>query len=140
MKKLFALIAIVGAAPALANSENQGRLGETLLWGAMFQQALAPLAPLAQNAIRSGQCPTLEGKTSISHKFEFDAKMKTRGAGLNKRWEVTELKLLTPTGCEILDEQVTAYMKDAIPKFAEPWRDLDKNGWTRMPTVQVKLD
>ena len=71
---------------------------------------------------------------------EFDAQMKTRGAGENKRWEVAELKLLTPSGCEALDAQVTAYMRDAIPKFAEPWKDLDKNGWTRIPAVQVKLD
>ena len=141
MKKLFALIAIAAAVPAAAAvSGNQGRLGETWVWPVMFEQTLAPLAPMAQNAIRSGQCPTLANQTGVSHKFEFDAKMKTRGTGENKRWEVSELNLLTPSGCEALDAQVTAYMKDAIPKFAEPWRDLDKNGWTRIPAVQVKLD
>ena len=141
MKKLCALIAIAAAVPAAAAvSGNQGRLGETWVWPAMFEQALAPLAPMAQNAIRSGQCPTLANQAGVSHKFEFDAKMKTRGTGENKRWEVSELNLLTPSGCEALDSQVTAYMKDAIPKFAEPWRDLDKNGWTRIPAVQVKLD
>ena len=142
MKKLFALIAIAAAVPAAAidSSKGQGRLGETWVLPAVFQQVLAPLAPMAQNAIRSGQCPTLAGQAGVSRKFEFDARMKTVGSGDNKRWEVSELNLLTPSGCELLDSQVTAYMKDAIPKFAEPWRDLDKNGWTRIPAVQVKLD
>ena len=58
MKKLFAFITILCAVPALANSGNQGRLGETLLWGAMFQQALAPLAPLA---LGPGRSRTLQG-------------------------------------------------------------------------------
>ncbi len=145
MKTLIALagaaIALAAAGPAAAVNGNQGRLGETWVWPAMFEQTLAPLAPMAQNAIKSGQCPTLEGTSGkMAHKFEFDAQMKTRGTGENKRWEVAELKLLTPSGCEALDEQVTAYMRDAIPKFAEPWKDLDKNGWTRIPAVQVKLD
>ncbi|TPE60531.1 hypothetical protein FJQ54_11055 [Sandaracinobacter neustonicus] len=141
MKTLIALVALVAAIPAAAAvSGNQGRLGETWVWPAMFEQTLAPLAPMAQNAIRSGQCPTLAGKAGVAHTFEYDAKMKTRGTGENKRWEVAELKLLTPSGCDVLDAQVTSYMQTAIPKFAEPWRDLDKNGWTRIPPVQVKLD
>ena len=102
---------------------------------------LRALLPPEQALWSGGQCPTLEGPAGkMSHKLEFDAQMKTRGAGENKRWEVAELKLLTPSGCEALDAQVTAYMRDAIPKFAEPWKDLDKNGWTRIPAVQVKLD
>jgi hypothetical protein len=136
-----AALALAGAIPAAAVNGNQGRLGETWVWPAMFEQTLAPLAPMAQNAIRSGSCPGLQGASGkVSHKFEFDARMKTRGAGENKRWEVAELKLLTPSGCEVLDAQVSSYMRDAIPKFAEPWRDLDKNGWTRIPAVQVKLE
>ena len=30
-------------------------------------------------------------------------------------------------------------MRAAIPKFAEPYKDLDGNGYTRIPRIQFRL-
>jgi hypothetical protein len=141
MKAALTLAILLAATSATATDfSGRGRLGETWVWPVTFQQALAPLAPLAREAVTSGQCPNLKvGEGNVVHSYDFDAKMKTRGSGENKRWEVAELKLLNPSSCEQLDAQVAALMRDAIPKFAEPYKDLDKNGYTRIPRVQLRL-
>jgi len=52
-----------------------------------FQQALAPLASLAREAVTSGQCPGLKvGEGNVVHSYDFEARMKTRGTGETKRW------------------------------------------------------
>jgi hypothetical protein len=140
MKACLAVAILAAATPAAAEFSGRGRLGETWVWPVTFQQALAPLAPLARDAVTSGQCPGLKvGEGNVVHTYEFDAKMKTRGSGENKRWVVEELKLVNPSACEALDTQVADLMRDAIPRFAEPWKDLDGNGYTRIPRIQLKL-
>jgi hypothetical protein len=140
MKSALAILALLAAAPAAAEGSGRGLLGETWVWPITFQQALSPLAPLAREAVDSGECPALKvGKGDVVHTYEFDAKMKARGSGDNRRWVVEELKLVNPSACEPLDTKVAALMRQAIPQFAEPYKDLDGNGYTRIPRVQVKL-
>ena len=140
MKPALALAIILMASPAAAEGSGRGKLGETWVWPITFQQALSPLAPLAREAVDSGECPALKvGAGNVVHTYEFDAKMKARGAGDNRRWVVEELKLVNPSACEALDTKVAALMRDAIPQFAEPYKDLDGNGYTRIPRIQVKL-
>jgi hypothetical protein len=104
MKACLAIAILAAATPAAAEFSGRGRLGETWVWPVTFQQALAPLAPLARDAVTSGQCPGLKvGEGNVVHTYEFDAKMKTRGSGENKRWVVEELKLVNPSACEALD-------------------------------------
>ena len=69
----------------------------------------------------------------------IDAKLKAKGSSVNRRWVVEELKIVNPSSCEALDVEVAAMMKDASPQFAEPREDLDGNGWTRIPRIQLKL-
>lgn len=140
MKAYMAVAAILAATPAAADFSGRGKLGEVWVYPSMFQQALSPLAPLAEQAVKGGQCPGLvPGADKVVHRYDFDAKFKTRGMGENKRWEIAELKLLNPSGCAILDDEVTRRMRSAIPGFAEPFRDLDDNGWTRIPRIELRL-
>ncbi len=141
---IAALASVTGAGAAQAQGSNvySGRkpLGEVWVYPAMFQQSLSPLAPMARAAVGSGKCPDLKvGTGDVVHNYDFDARMKTRGTGENKRWEVAELKLVNPSPCPALDAEVTAMMRTTIPSFAEPYKDLDKDGWTRIPRVQIKL-
>jgi hypothetical protein len=140
MKAALTLAILLAATSASAANGGRGKLGETWVYPVTFQQALAPLAPLAREAVTSGQCPNLKvGEGNVVHNYDFDAKLKTRGMGENKRWEVEELKLVNPSGCESLDAKVASLMRDAIPLFAEPYKDLDGNGYTRIPRVQLRL-
>jgi opacity protein-like surface antigen len=148
MKAILMLAALATSAAAVASAAQTGGvvysgrkpLGEAWVYPIMFQQTLSPLAPLARDVVKGGQCPGLAvGADQVLHNYDFDAKMKTRGTGENKRWVVDELKLVNPSACPALDTQVTAMMRTAIPTFAEPYKDLDGNGWTRIPRVQIKL-
>ncbi len=139
---LFAGLAIAGgltlvSGPALAS--GRAPLGEVWVYPAMFEQALAPLRPLSGKVVREGLCPNLAPDAdNILHSFSFDAQMTSRGAQ-NKRWTVTALKLLNPSGCAFLDAEVERMMRDAIPRFAEPRVDTDGNGWTRIPRIQIRV-
>ena len=140
MKPALAIALLVVAAPAAAEGGGRGLLGETWVWPVTFQQALSPLAPLARQAVTSGQCPNLKvGEGDVVHNYDFDAKLQARGMGENRRWEVKELKLLNPSACAPLDAEVASVMREAIPLFAEPYKDLDGNGYTRIPRVQLRL-
>jgi hypothetical protein len=144
MKTILLVAALAMAGTAAAQSANafsgRGKLGEVWVYPVMFQQSLAPLVPLARDAVKSGKCPDLKvGADRVVHNYDFDVRMKTRGSGENKRWEVGEMKLVNPSACPALDTQVAEMLRTAIPGFAEPYRDLDKNGWTRIPRVQIKL-
>jgi hypothetical protein len=148
MKALLVVAALATAGAAVASTAQTGGvvysgrkpLGEAFVYPIMFQQTLSPLAPLARDLVKGGKCPELQvAADRIVHSYDFDARMKTRGTGENKRWVVDELKLVNPSACPALDEQVTAMMRTAIPTFAEPYKDLDGNGWTRIPRVQIKL-
>lgn len=140
MKAALTLAVLLAATSAAAANGGRGKLGETWVYPVTFQQALSPLAPLARQAVASGQCPDLKvGEGSVVHNYDFDAKMVARGMGENRRWEVDELKLLNPSACEPLDAQVASVMREAIPLFAEPYKDLDGNGYTRIPRVQLRL-
>jgi hypothetical protein len=140
---LLASLALASTMPLPASAKySSGRvaLGEVWVLPSMFDQALAPLAPLPRRAIAEGMCPNLalDGR-KILHSYDFDAKLKPRGVAMNKRWTVVELKNLTPSGCQALDYEVERLMRDAIPEFAEPRQDLDGNGWTRIPRIQLKV-
>jgi hypothetical protein len=142
-KWLLALPLLATALAAHAGDRiiNSGRsqLGEVWVYPMMFQQALAPLAPLSAKAMREGLCPgMIPGKDDIIHAYEFDARFKMRGVE-NRRYEVTELRLVNPSSCPALDEKVTQLMRQAIPQFAEPRKDLDKNGWTRIPRIELRM-
>jgi len=125
------------ASPALAS--GRAALGEVWVYPVMFEQALAPLAPLSGKIVREGLCPNLTPDVeNVLHTFTFEARMKSRGVE-EKRWTVAELRLLTPSGCAYLDTEVERLMREAIPQFAEPRVDSDKNGWTRIPRIQMKV-
>lgn len=137
---------LLAAAAALAlpvsAKVTSGRvaMGEVWILPSMFNQALAPLAPLPRRAVTEGMCPGLTlDADKVLHNYDFDAKMKTRGTGENKRWEVVELKNLTPSGCVALDSEVERLMRTAIPQFAEPRKDIDENGWTRIPRIKLQV-
>jgi hypothetical protein len=139
----LALLAALAPTPARADDRKvfSGRaaLGETWVYPMKFEQALAPLAPLSGKAVREGLCPGLVAdKDDVIHNYDFEARFKQRGVE-NRRWEVTELKLANPSSCAALDEQVATRMKAAIPEFAEPRVDADKNGWTKIPRIQLKM-
>jgi hypothetical protein len=144
-RMLLAALGALAATPAAAAQGDvvySGRkpLGEVWVYPIMFQQTLSPLAPMAQAAVNQGRCPGLSvGADRVVHSYDFDVRMKTRGAGENKRWEVTEIALVNPSACPALDAEVTAMMRTAIPTFAEPYKDLDRNGWSRIPRIQIRL-
>ena len=137
-----AFLGLLGPSAALAQSNMySGRkaLGEVWVYPSMFEQALTPLAPLTERATKGGLCPGIRpGPDHVIHSYDIDVKMKAKGNSLNRRWEVQELKLVNPSGCEALDAEVAALMKQAIPQFAEPRKDLDGNGWTRIPRIQLQ--
>lgn len=139
---LFAA-ALAALQPATAPAQvTSGRvaLGEVWVLPAMFNQALAPLAPLPRRAVSEGLCPGLAlDANKVLHSYDFDARLKSRGMADNKRWEVVELKNLTPSGCLALDAEVERLMLQAIPQFAEPRTDLDNNGWTRIPRIKLQV-
>jgi hypothetical protein len=143
MKLLVAVAcAVAVATPALGYNLFSGRkqLGETWVYPIMFQQALAPLAPMARDALKAGRCPGMQvAPGGVVHSYDFDARLKRRGTGEFERWEVTELKLLNPSACPALDEDVTALLRTTVPQFAEPWKDKDGNGLTRLPRIQIRL-
>lgn len=139
-----ALIGLLGSTAALAESSNiysgRTKLGEVWVYPSMFTQALTPLAPLTERATKGGLCPGIQlGPNNVIHAYDIDVKMKAKGNSLNRRWEVSDLKLVNPSSCEALDAEVVALMKQAIPQFAEPREDLDGNGWTRIPRIQLQV-
>lgn len=140
----FTLLGLLGANAALAEPSNiysgRAKLGEVWVYPSMFEQALSPLAPLTGRATKGGLCPGMTlGPDKVIHSYNIDVKMKAKGNSLNRRWEVSDLKLVNPSSCEALDVEVAALMKQAIPQFAEPREDLDGNGWTRIPPIQLKV-
>lgn len=140
----LAVLALAGATAAVAAESKifsgRTKLGEVWVYPSMFEQALTPLAPLTERATKGGLCPGIVlGPNNVIHNYDIDAKMKARGNSLNRRWEVEELKIVNPSSCEALDVEVAALMKQAIPQFAEPRDDLDGNGWTRIPRIQLKV-
>ncbi len=140
----IALAALLGSTAAFADSSKiysgRAKLGEVWVYPSMFEQALTPLAPLTERAVKGGLCPGIVlGPNNVIHSYDIDAKLKAKGNSVNRRWEVSELKIVNPSSCEALDVEVAALMKEAIPQFAEPREDLDGNGWTRIPRIQLKL-
>lgn len=138
----FILIATLLAAPAFAADRpipsGQAAVGETWVWPSVFQQALAPLAPLSTKAVRDGLCPNLVlGEGGLIHRYSYEAKFAKKGVE-NKRWVVTDLRLLNPSACPALDEKVTMRMREVIPEFAWPREDTDKNGWIKIPSVEIR--
>lgn len=116
------------------------KLGEVWVYPSMFEQALTPLAGLTTQAVKGGLCPGLQlGPNNVIHSYDIDARMKAKGSSVNRRWVVEELKIVNPSSCDALDREVLALMAQAIPQFAEPRKDLDGNGWTRIPRIQLKL-
>lgn len=140
----IAVLALAGATAAVAAESKiysgRTKLGEVWVYPSMFEQALTPLAPLTERATKGGLCPGMQlGPNKVIHNYDIDAKLKSRGNSMNRRWEVEELKIVNPSSCEALDVEVAALMKQAIPQFAEPREDLDGNGWTRIPRIQLKV-
>lgn len=133
--------ALVGASAVSAQSNiysGRAKLGEVWVYPSMFEQELKPLAPLTKRVTSGELCPGFQlGPNKLIHAYDIDAKMKAKGNSLNRRWEVTDLKVVNPSSCEALDVEVLALMKAAIPKFAEPREDTDGNGWTRLPRIEL---
>ena len=139
---VLAIVAAASAAQAASGQIYSGRtkLGEVWVYPSRVEPALTPLAPLTTRAVKGGLCPGIElGPNNVIHAYDIDAKLKAKGSSVNRRWVVEELKIVNPSSCEALDVEVAAMMKDAIPQFAEPREDLDGNGWTRIPRIQLKL-
>jgi hypothetical protein len=132
-----AALALLFAAPAVATVKRV--MGELWAYPQLFQQALSPLADLAGRVVREGSCPNLSpGADGVIHSYEFEAKFRARGTS-NRRYEVTELRTLNPTGCAWLDAEMTRFMTAAIPEFAEPRTDVDGNGWYRIPRIMLRV-
>lgn len=137
MRHLLLIAALLSGGAAVA--QGRAALGEVWVYPVMFQQALTPLAPLSGRVARENLCPTLPiGADKVIYTYSVDVKMKSRGVE-EKRWEVTDLRLVNPSGCQVLDAEFAQLMRDAIPQFAEPRKDLDGNGWTRIPKIQLKV-
>ena len=147
MRKAMAALAMAMLATASAGLAQNGdlysgkrRLGEVWVYPAMFEQALAPLAPLAARAIKGGLCPGFQlGPDNLVHEYAFEAKLKAKGRALERRWEVEDLRILNASACPALDKEVTARMREAIPAFAEPREDSDGNGWIKIPRIALRL-
>lgn len=131
----FALAAL----PAHAVGSGMAPMGEVWVWPSMFEQALAPLAPLSGKVARDGLCPGLSiGEDRVVHKYDIEAKFRARGIE-NRRYEITDIRVVNPSGCEALDREVLAQMRQSIPQFAQPRVDSDKNGWTKIPRIEIRL-
>ena len=147
MKAILCLGAALLAGAAHAGSGTEGmrargevNVGDVSVLPAMFQQALAPLAPMSARVAREGLCPNLNiGPDGLTQTFDIEVKFKGRGVQ-NKRWDVTDLRILTPSGCDALDTEVAAQMRAAIPQFAEPLKDRDGNGWYKIPRIEIRLE
>ncbi len=137
---LGALIAVPVAAQGVpVTGSGKAALGEVWVWPVMFQQALAPLAPLSGRVVREGLCPDIRvGDDRVLYKYDVEAKFRSRGVE-NKRWEVRDLRIVNPSGCAAMDAEVATLMRQAVPQFAEPREDSDKNGWTRIPRIELRV-
>ncbi|MGQ5700734.1 hypothetical protein ACUJ46_01605 [Sandaracinobacteroides sp. A072] len=135
-------VAMVAAALLLAapaGASGRAPFGEIWAYPALFGQALEPLAPLAGRVARDNLCPDLApGEDQLLHTYAFEARFAARGAS-NRRWDVTDLRLLNPSGCDSLDAEVTRLLRPAVASFAEPREDMDGNGWYRLPRIQLKV-
>ncbi len=135
------LIGLMASTAALAADYYSGRkmLGEVWVFPTMFEQALAPLAPLTERAVKGGLCPGIKlGPDNLIHAYQIDTKLVAKGRGTNRRWEVGDLKIVNPSSCEALDVEVASVMREAIPQFVEPGKDLDGNGWYRIPGFELR--
>ncbi len=140
MKTILPAILLLSASAALAQGSGRAALGEVWVYPVMFEQALRPLAPLSSRVMRENLCPNLKpDDKGLLYKYSLDAKMTSKGFKGSERLEVTDLKILNPSGCDQLDHEFLRQMKSAIPSFAEPRRDLDKNGWIRIPDIQLNV-
>ena len=131
----------MATAATAAPSARTGKaaVGEVWAYPVMFEQALRPLAPLSGRVVRENLCPNLPARDDgLLYKYSVDAKMKSRGFE-EERWEVVDLKILNPSGCEAMDSEFARQMWAAIPQFAEPRQDTDKNGWTRIPDIELRV-
>lgn len=139
MRHLLVGVALLAAGSAGAQNAGRAALGEVWVYPVMFEQALRPLAPLPGRMMRENLCPGLKpDDKGLLHKYEVDVKMRTRGYQA-ERWEVEDLKILNPSGCAPMDDEFARFMRTAVPEFAEPRKDLDKNGWTRIPDIQLRI-
>jgi hypothetical protein len=133
-------LAVAAAALLSTSAVGSGRaiMGEVWVWPVLFQQSLAPLAAVANDVTRDGSCPDLViGADRVIHRYQFEAQMKRRG-GQNVRFEVTDLRITNPSGCDSLDARVRDVLRQAVPTFAEPRRDEDGNGWLRLPQIELR--
>ncbi len=114
-------------------------MGELWVWPELFGQALAPLAGIGARAVREGLCPGLApGPDGVLHSYALEARFRVRGVS-NRRVEVTELRVVNPSGCAPLDAEVSRFMAGAIPEFAEPRADSDGDGWFRIPRIMLRV-
>ncbi len=134
---LAAAVVVLVAAQAAATEKRV--MGELWAYPQLFQQSLSPLAELAGRVTREGLCPGLSaGADGLLHSYAFEARFRARGVS-NRRYEVTELRTLNPSGCAWLDAEMTRFMTAAIPEFAEPRTDTDGNGWYRIPRIMLRV-
>ncbi len=114
-------------------------MNEVRVSPALFEQALMPLAPLSSKVARENLCPDLNiGNDGLIHNFDIDVKMQRKGVS-NRRYVVTELRLVNPSGCAALDHEISRMMRTAAAGFAEPNRDQDGDGWLRLPRIQLRI-
>jgi hypothetical protein len=126
-------------ATAVSQIDVRRPLAEVWVWHELFAQMVGPLAEVPGRLMAEGKCPGLKPDADNAiHTYTIDVKMKSRGV-TNRTWTVTDLRIDNPSPCEALDAEVTRYLKEAIPSFAEPRKDENGDGWTRLPRIQLKV-
>lgn len=138
MRAFGMALSIFLAGPAAADTVKRV-MGELWAYPQTFAQSLSPLADLAGRVVREGSCPGLAPDAEgVLHGYQFEAKFRARGVS-NRRYQVTELRTLNPSGCAWLDTEMARFMTAAIPEFAEPRADADGNGWYRIPKIMLRV-
>jgi hypothetical protein len=130
---LMVLVAPAGAATI------RKAMTETWLWPELVPVALDPIGRMVPRLIADGTCPELKvGEGGRVHVYEVDVRMKKAGR-TSERWWVEDLRINNPSACAALDLKVAEMLKAEAPVFAEPRVDANKDGWTRLPGIDLRV-
>jgi hypothetical protein len=114
-------------------------MSETWVWPELYAVALDPIGRAVPRLIADGSCPDLRiGEDGRVHVYEVDVRMKKVGRTA-ERWYVEDLRINTPSACPALDQKVAEMLRAEAPVFAEPRTDANKDGWTRLPGIDLRV-
>jgi hypothetical protein len=113
---------------------------EVWLYTDAMPDALKPLAPLAGKVVRENLCPQLKvAENGALYAYQVEATFSVKRTR-DRSWKVDDIRFSNPSGCEALDAEAKLLIAEALPKFVEPRIDADKNGWLRLPRIQLAVD